>query len=373
MEPHLTRKVLFPRNGLEWLSQLKRSSLRIGIIGFGRFGAALAGLLREAGTPVRAWDPAAPVPGEFRVESSAALARWADFIVLAVPIPRTEAVLLGLRPYLESRHIVIDVGSVKTVPCAVLDRLLGDDVPHAGTHPLFGPLSLARADPLQTVICPSPRHPQAAKRVRDFFENLGSGVIESTPEAHDRVMAHTHATAFFLAKGLLDMGVEEVPFAPASFRALAAVIETVRADAGHLFLAIQNENPYASEARAQLISALQGIHQRLEAPQDQSQPTAMDLPDLGAASPALREVREVIDAIDQEIVETLRRRSQLSARAGEAKRLLGAPVQDPLREAELLKTRRTWAAQAGLDADEVEAFFKAILHMSRRTQGHGPM
>jgi len=250
----------------------------------------------------------------------------------------------------------------------VLDRVLGDAVPHVGTHPLFGPLSLARADPLQTVLCPSPRHPEAARRVRDLFENLGSGVIEATPEAHDRVMAHTHATAFFLAKGLLDMGVEETPFAPASFRALAAVIETVRADAGHLFLAIQNENPYASEARAGLISALQGIHERLEAPQDQDMPAAMDLPDLGAASPALREVREVIDVLDQEIVEALRRRSQLSARAGEAKRLLGAPVQDPMREAELLKTRRTWAADAGLDANEVEAFFKTILHMSRRTQ-----
>ena len=43
-------------------------------------------------------------------------------------------------------------------------------------------------------------------------------------------------------------------------------------------------------------------------------------------------------------------------------------MQDPAREAELLKTRRDWAAEAGLDADEVEAFFKAILRMSRRTQ-----
>lgn len=342
--------------------------MRIGIIGFGRFGSALAGLIREAGMELQAWDPSAAVPEDIQAPSPAALVHWADLIVLAVPISQTEAVLLEIRPALESRHIVIDVGSVKTVPCALLDRILADDIPHAGTHPLFGPLSLARADPLQTVLCPSPRHPEAARRVRDLFENLGSGVIEVTPEAHDRVMAHTHATAFFLAKGLLDMGVEETPFAPASFRALATVIETVRADAGHLFLAIQNENPYAAEARAGLISALQDIHARLEAPQDQSEPSAMDLPDLGAASPALREVREVIDTLDQELVEALRRRSQLSARAGEAKRALGAPVQDPAREAELLKTRREWASHAGLDPNEVEAFFKTILHMSRSTQ-----
>ncbi len=347
---------------------LEVTHLRIGIIGFGRFGSALSGLIREAGVAMRAWDPAASIPEELRAEDPAALAQWADLIVLAVPIPLTKAVLIGLRPHLESRHIVIDVGSVKTVPCALLDRILGDAIPHVGTHPLFGPLSLARADPLQTVLCPSPRHPEATNRVRALFESLGSEVIEVTPEAHDRVMAHTHATAFFLAKGLLDMGVEDTPFAPASFRALSAVIETVRADAGHLFLAVQNENPYAAEARASLISALQGIHGRLEDPQDPNVPSTLDLPDLGAASPALREVREVIDALDQELVETLRRRAQLSARAGEAKRILGAPVQDPAREADLLKTRRTWAAEAGLDTDEVEAFFKAILRMSRRTQ-----
>ena len=342
--------------------------MRIGIIGFGRFGSALAGLLQEANVAMRAWDPAAPVPDELRVESPATLAQWADSLVLAVPIPQTEPVLLDLRPHLKSRHIVMDVGSVKTLPCAVLDRVLGDAVPHVGTHPLFGPLSLARADPLQTVLCPSNRHPEAARQTRALFERLGSEVIEVTPESHDRVMAHTHATAFFLAKGLLDMGVEETPFAPASFRALSAVIETVRADAGHLFLAIQNENPYAAEARAGLISALQGIHERLEDPQNSSTSSTLNLPDLGAASPALQEVREIIDVLDQELVETLRRRSQLSTRAGEAKRAFGAPVQDPLREAELLKTRRLWAANAGLDANEVEAFFKAILRMSRRTQ-----
>ena len=342
--------------------------MRIGIMGFGRFGSALAGLIQEAGMPLLAWDPVGEVPTEIRAQSLAALAEWAHALVLAVPIPQTEAALLSLRPFLNSGHLVMDVGSVKTLPCALLDRVLGDEIPHVGTHPLFGPLSLARAEALQTVLCPSPRHPDATRRARALFQALGSQVIEVTPDAHDRVMAKTHATAFFVAKGLLDMNVEETPFAPASFRALAAVIETVRADAGHLFLAIQNENPYASEARASLLSALQDIHGRLAAPEATLTPAALELPDLGAASPALREVRGHIDALDKELVEFLRRRSQLSARAGEAKRALGAPVQDPLRETELLETRRAWAAEAGLDQGEVEAFFLGILHMSRRTQ-----
>ena len=115
---------------------------------------------------MQAWDPVTPIPNDLRAESPVALAQWAGLIVLAVPIPQTEAVLLDLRPYLEPRHIVIDVGSVKTVPCAVLDRVLGNDIPHVGTHPLFGPLSLARADPLQTILCPSPRRMRPHRNLR---------------------------------------------------------------------------------------------------------------------------------------------------------------------------------------------------------------
>ena len=40
--------------------------MRIGILGFGRFGKALGSLLQEAGHVYRAWDPVAEVPAEFR-------------------------------------------------------------------------------------------------------------------------------------------------------------------------------------------------------------------------------------------------------------------------------------------------------------------
>jgi len=39
----------------------------------------------------------------------------------------------------------------------------------------------------------------------------------------------------------------------------------VRGDAGHLFAAIQRENPYADAARARLLEHLELIHRRLRA------------------------------------------------------------------------------------------------------------
>jgi prephenate dehydrogenase len=117
-----------------------------------------------------------------------------------------------------------------------MDEILGDGVAHVGCHPLFGPLSIARAEPLRTIICPSSRHPTAARQAREFFESLGSETAEQDPASHDRFMALTHAMAFFIARGLLDLGIgNDLRWAPPSFAALAASIAAVRADAGHLF------------------------------------------------------------------------------------------------------------------------------------------
>jgi prephenate dehydrogenase len=173
--------------------------------------------------------------------------------------------LLELLPRLHAGHTVLDVGSVKLRPCALMDELLGARIPHVGTHPLFGPLSLARDErPRRTVICPAAGHTDAAMRVGALFRALGCEVIEQDPESHDRAMAHTHVLAFFIARGLIDMGVDEgMPIAPPSFQGMQHMLAAVRGDAGHLFAAIQQENPFAAEARAQLLDELTRVHRQL--------------------------------------------------------------------------------------------------------------
>jgi prephenate dehydrogenase len=143
--------------------------------------------------------------------------------------------------------------------------VLGADIPHAGSHPLFGPLSLARGErPRRVVVCPAAAHPQAAIRAAAWFRTLGCEVIVQDPQEHDRAMARTHALAFFVAKGLIDMGVDEsLPLAPPSFQGMQRMLEAVRNDAGHLFGAIQRENPFAAEARESLIHELERIHRQL--------------------------------------------------------------------------------------------------------------
>jgi prephenate dehydrogenase len=347
----------------------------VALLGYGRFGRALGQLVVEAGVRLRAYDPAALVPPEYRAHSLSDLTRGASFVVVAVPVPQMRAALVDLREHLTADQVVLDVGSVKVRPASALEDVLGDAIPWCGTHPLFGPVSLALAErPLRVVICPARQHPGAAARVRALYERIGCEVIEQTAEGHDRVMAHTHALTFFVAKGMIDAGAGmEVPFAPPSFQAISRTIETVRSDGGHLFAAIARDNPFAAEARKQLVAALAAIDVALDAGGTQEQVAPLDsttfaIPDLGERSPELKQTRDHIDAVDRAIVHLLGQRADLQARAARAKAALGAPVLDGAREAEVLGTRRAWAREAKLDADGVAEVFRAVLTMSRRGQ-----
>ncbi|WP_375760926.1 prephenate dehydrogenase/arogenate dehydrogenase family protein [Corallococcus exercitus] len=333
----------------------------VALVGYGRFGRALGTLLEAVGVEHRALDPVADIPEPLRARSVPELLEGAERVVVAVPVPQMRDVLRALKPHLRPEHLVLDVGSVKVKPVEALTEVLGTEVPWVGTHPLFGPLSLAMAErPMRVVLCPNPLHPAAAPRARRFYEALGCEVIEQTPEGHDQVMARTHALTFFVAKGMVDSGAAaDVPFAPASFKALSRTIETVRADAGHLFNAIQQENPFATEARGRLLAALQGIHRDLQAAPSVEEPKAsgVAVPGLEPAVPAPREPREHLDALDRELVELLARREELARRQRRAQ----ASGNEPARTEALLAVRRAWARELGADAQEVEAVFRAVL------------
>ena len=274
-------------------------SLPVHIVGYGRFGAALADLFVEAGHAVRATDPVAEVPPEL----AGALPAGPAAVVLCVPVQAVGDALASVEGTLGPEHLVVDVSSVRAPVEELFAERLGARVPWVGTHPLFGPSSIARGErPMRVVICPNDQHPDAAARAVALYRGIGCEVLEETAADHDRSMAYSHALAFYLAKGMLDIdATARTHFVPPSFQAMLRTIESVRSDAGHLFLAIERLNPYAAEARGDLLSALGRLHDELLA----VDPTALDesgdlnIPDLGVAAPELGEVREAIDALDR--------------------------------------------------------------------------
>ncbi len=350
----------------------------VGFIGYGRFGHALGELFAESGFAVRAYD-AAGVAGAVGAASPAELAAASSVIVLAVPIGAMRRALLEARPHLGAGHLVLDVGSVKTLPLRAMAEVLGDAVPWIGSHPLFGPTSLTLGErPLRVVLTPAAEGSQApaTQRARALFHAIGCVVTELDAETHDRIMAETHALAYFVAKGMIDSGMRlDTENAPPSSRAILRTVEAVRSDAGHLFAALHLDNPYAPEVRRRFLDTLAEIDRNLAEAgptADETQAGPLAIPDLGEASPEIREVRDLIDDVDREIVALLSRRAWLARRAGRAKASLGVGVRDLRREAQLLSERRAWAEAAGIDADIMTALFEEVLRFSRRIQQQSP-
>lgn len=345
---------------------------RTAILGFGRFGRALSDLLLDAGQRVRAFDPSVDIPVSMRAESLADLVQGARHVVLAVPVEAIAGAARSLRPHLGDSQLVLDVASVKHGPVRALTEVLGRDLPWVATHPLFGPTSIALGErPLVAVVCPNELHPEAASEARGFFESLGCEVVVQDAIGHDRAMAATHALAFFVAKGLLDVGAGEgAPFVPPSFGAMARMIGAVRQDASHLFATIQNANPFAAEARGRLLSALEAIDRDLVSHGTAPGGVAETLAIVPATerAPDLRETRELIDDIDRDLVRLLGRRAQLARRAGRAKAELGRAVRDPERERQVLEARRDWARGEGLDPEAVASIFEDVMSLSRALQ-----
>jgi prephenate dehydrogenase len=345
----------------------------VGIVGFGRFGRALGELMSEAGLRVRGFDPYAAVSAPFAAASLDELVRASQVVVLAVPVQSLEDVTARASALLTPQHLVIDVASVKVKPAAIFERHLAGRVPWAATHPLFGPASLARRErPLRVVVCPNDRHPGAVDAAARLFTRLGCQVSRQTAEAHDREMARTHALGFLIAKAFLDLGLGSEPASvPPSFRGISATIESVREDAGHLFTAILNDNPFAAAARRDFLAALTRLDGELAQPQaiePASEQAGFPIPDFGDRSPDLLEVRELIDELDRRLVDLLLQRHDLSKRAGHIKRRDGQPVRDAAREDALLEQRAGWARDGGLDVDGTIRIFRAILEQSRACQ-----
>ena len=232
------------------------SSYQIGILGLGRFGAAFAGLTRAHGLPTLAFDPRHSEGSATSLEEGV---RTADVLIVAVPVENLVETLRACAPLLRPEQLVIDVCSVKVEPEAHMREIIGERARWIASHPLFGPVSLSRGEPRTVVLCPRLDASEITDAASAFYRAIGCELAVVSAEEHDRVMSRTHVLAFFVARALQDIGAASAPFAPPSFKSMAHVVSLVREDAGHLFTAIQTGNPFAKEARRELIEALRKI------------------------------------------------------------------------------------------------------------------
>ncbi|CUS47482.1 MAG: bifunctional chorismate mutase / prephenate dehydrogenase TyrA [Idiomarinaceae bacterium HL-53] len=82
----------------------------------------------------------------------------------------------------------------------------------------------------------------------------------------------------------------------------------------------------------------------------------------------LEDFRQQIDALDQALVDVVKKRLALTKRIGEFKQAEGLAIYDPRREAELIEKRRMEAEQQDVAPDLVEDLLRRVIRESYQTQ-----
>ncbi|MBI3546942.1 MAG: prephenate dehydrogenase/arogenate dehydrogenase family protein [Gammaproteobacteria bacterium] len=199
---------------------------KLTIIGVGLIGGSLARALREAehvreivgyGRSVGSLQQAVELGVIDRAEVSLTdAARDADIVVLASPIGAMPEILTALKPVLNDRIIVTDVGSVKGDVISAARHILGAHFARfVPGHPLAGTeqsgVAASLADLFQrrrVILTPESETDSAAlARVRAMWEIAGAQTVTMSAEEHDRILATSSHLPHMLAYCLVDMVV----------------------------------------------------------------------------------------------------------------------------------------------------------------------
>ena len=230
---------------------LKRSSISVGLVGFGAFGR-LIGKHIAPHVALCAYDPALLREGGIetggvrlvRLEDAAQCA----VVILAVPVSGLEATVRAISPHLKPGTLVIDVGSVKLVPVQIMLAELPAHVDIVASHPLFGPQSAAAGlKGLKIALCPI--RGSRDDCVAAFLRSLGLEVLITSPDAHDREAAVVQGLTHLIAKVLEKMRPLPTHMTTRSFDLLMQAVEMVRHDAPEVFQAIEQTNPHSQAVR----------------------------------------------------------------------------------------------------------------------------
>lgn len=238
------------------------AKLNIAIIGFGRFGSLLADLLKIVGQ-IHIIETKI-IKTEYKQISTKELKQM-DWVIIAVPIRRIEVVANKIKNNLKPSAIVMDVASVKEMPCNWMKKNLPANVQILGTHPMFGPDSAKYGlKGLSMVFCPISIKHSKLNEIISIFKKMQLNTVVMTPAAHDKEAAMSLAMVHYLGRALGAMKIMPQQVSTLGFERLLAVNETVENDSKELFIDMHKYNRYSQKYRKLLLNKLKKLDFELQ-------------------------------------------------------------------------------------------------------------
>ena len=318
-EAELARQLAAIR--VEKLSALRSRPLKIGIIGFGRFGQFIARTFAKHGEVVVTsrsdytdiangmgvkYVPLAD-PDLFFNEDL-------DVVIVGVSILSFESTILKLKPALEKYvwrqqrgPLIVDVLSVKEHAREVMLKHLPEACDILCTHPMFGPDSGKNGwhnlnfvyektrvdkvvfDPLvgseqhqetfvdhhgrvHSVHEDSESHVEAMDRIERFlsiWEEEGCRMVPMSCKAHDEYAANSQFITHLMGRILGNQGLSKTPIDTKGFESVLKLIDSTTADSFDLFYGLYKHNHNSRDTIIQLKQAMDDVVENLKQIEDE--------------------------------------------------------------------------------------------------------
>jgi len=178
------------------------------------------------------------------VVTNAEAVKWADVILVSVPLDNFEPVVQELQPYIRLKHVMIDVTSVKVFPVEIMHKYIKTGLT-LGIHPMFGPGAGSMAKQ-NFVLTPTNEQERAlAQKVREYLLAKGGKVTLMDPQEHDEMMAVilglSHFIAIISADTLLGLGgiKQREAIGGTTYKLLLTLVESVISEDPEFYASLQ--------------------------------------------------------------------------------------------------------------------------------------
>ncbi len=241
--------------------------MKIGIIGFGRFGKLMTKYLSEDFEVYvfNRSDKTKEIKQSNGIPASLEEVCKKDVIIPSVPISQFEGILKKIKNLLQEDSLVIDVCSVKEYPIKLMKRILPKETQILATHPVFGPDSAAESlEGRKIVLCKVRISDELYGKIKIFLKKKGLIIIETTPEEHDRDIAKSLILTHFIGRALIDFGAMDINIDTEGYKRLMKILDMVKNDTYQLFEDMNKYNKYSKKIRYDFLASLNRINRRLE-------------------------------------------------------------------------------------------------------------
>jgi len=248
--------------------------LKIGIVGFGKFGQFLSSTLSKyhdivamdhADKEKEARDLGIHFYNFF--DRAAFFETKPDVIVLAVSILSFENLLRNLPLEMLKGKLIVDVLSVKMHPRKVMVELLPPECDILCTHPMFGPESGGHGWNGLTFVYEKTRISdfQRCEAFLDIFQSERCKVVEMSAEMHDSYSSNNQFVTHLMGRVLAEQNFVPTPVDTKAYGDLLQLVEKTKSDSFDLFYGIYKYNSQSTEQLRKLREAFSHVERQLAA------------------------------------------------------------------------------------------------------------